>query len=156
KVAAEAHVPGFRATPGFEIVAVVDPVEASRARAAELLPGVRVYAELAAAIEAQAKVAKLDFVDVATPPRHHAATAIEALERRLPVVCEKPLAFDLGEIGDLRRASRRSGHSLFAVHNWKYAPIFRRLQGLLRAGAIGEVTEIDWRVLRPNPPQGAA
>jgi len=152
KVAAEAHVSGFRQAPGFEIVAVIDPAEGSRARAAELLPGARTYPELAAAIDAEGK---LDFVDVATPPRHHAASAFEALERGLHVLCEKPLAIDPAEIADLRRAVRRGNRTLFTVHNWKYAPMFRRLHGLLRAGAIGEVAAIDWQVLRPNPPQGA-
>jgi predicted dehydrogenase len=153
KVAAEAHLAGFGAARGFEIVAVVDPSEASRAAAAERLPGARGYANLAAALEAETK---LDFADVATPPRYHASTAIAALECGLHVLCEKPLAVDLAEVGELRRAVRRSGRTLFTVHNWKYAPMFRRLHGLLRGGAIGEVREIDWQVLRPNPPQGAA
>ena len=153
KVAAEAHLVGFRATPGFEIVAIVDPSEASRAVAAERAAAIRVYADLATAIERETKI---DFVDVATPPRHHAATASAALERGLHVLCEKPLALDLAEVSELRRAVRRSGRTLFTVHNWKYAPIFRRLHGLVRAGAIGELREIEWQVLRPNPPQGAA
>jgi predicted dehydrogenase len=153
KVAAEAHLAGFHAAPGFEIVAIVDPSEASRAAAVERLPGARAYADLTAALDAEAK---LEFADVATPPRYHASTAMAALERGLHVLCEKPLALDLAEIGELRRAVRRSDRTLFTVHNWKYAPMFRRLHGLLRAGAIGEVREIDWQVLRPNPPQGAA
>ncbi len=152
KVAAEAHVPGFSRSPGFEIVAVVDPSEAQRARARELLPKVRGYADLAAAIEGEGK---LDFADIAAPPKYHAPSAIAALERNVHVLCEKPLALDWSEIGELRRAARRSGHALFAVHNWKYAPLFGRLRGLLRGGAIGEVATIDWQVMRPNPPQGA-
>ena len=153
KVAAEAHLPGFRQAPGFEIAAVVEPAEEQRARALAALPGVRVYADLAAAAQAEPK---LEFVDVATPPRQHAPSVIDALERGYHVLCEKPLALDLGEIGELRRAARRSHHTVFTVHNWKYAPLFRRLHGLLRAGAIGEVRDIHWQVLRPSPPQGAA
>ena len=153
KVAAEAHVPGFAQAPGFEIAAIVDPSEERRARGLELLPKARGYADLVSAIAAEGK---LDFVDVATPPKFHASSSIAALESHVHVLCEKPLALDWAEIGELRRAARRSGHALFAVHNWKYAPLFGRLRGLLRAGAIGEPREIDWQVLRPNPPQGAA
>jgi predicted dehydrogenase len=82
--------------------------------------------------------------------------AIDALGRGLHVLCEKPLAIEPNEIGELRRAVRRSGHALFTVHNWKYAPLFRRLHGLLRAGVVGEVGRIEWQVLRPSAPQGAA
>ena len=153
KVAAEAHLPGFRLTPGFDITAVVDPSEERRAAASAAMPGVRTFGDLAAAIEG---AGKLDFVDVATPPRFHAAAAAEALERGVHVICEKPLALDLAEIAELRRSARHSGHVLFAVHNWKYAPLFRRLHGLMRTGAIGEPSEIHWQVLRPSPPQGAA
>jgi predicted dehydrogenase len=153
KVAAEAHVPGFRLAPGFEIVAVVDPSEERRAQALVALPGARVYAEFASAAEAEAR---LDFVDVATPPRSHAAAVAQALARGCHALCEKPLALDLAEIGELRRGARRSGRSVFAVHNWKYAPLLRRLHGLLRAGVVGGVSEINWQVLRPSPPQGAA
>jgi predicted dehydrogenase len=153
KVAAEAHVPGFRQTPGFEVDAVIDPAEERRNAATAALPGVRIYADFAAAAQAETK---LDFVDVATPPRQHASAIVEALECGYHVLCEKPLAVDLAEIAELRRAARRSHHALFTVHNWKYAPLFRRLHGLLRGGAIGEVGEIEWHVSRPSPPQGAA
>ncbi len=153
KVAAEAHLPGFRQAPGFEIVAVIDPAEQRRAQALAALPAARGYADLAAALEAEGR---LDFLDVATPPRLHAPTCLQALDRGLHVLCEKPLALDLAEIATLRRAVRRSGHALFTVHNWKYAPLFRRLHGLVRAGTVGEASEIDWQVLRPSPPQGAA
>jgi predicted dehydrogenase len=153
RVAAEAHLPGFEATPGFEIAAVVEPSEAERARALGALPGIRAYGDLASAFAAETK---LDFVDVATPPSAHAPIVIEALDRGLHVLCEKPLALDLEAVGEIRRMARRSGHTIFTVHNWKYAPLFRRLHGLLRAGAVGELVAIDWQVLRPSPPPGAS
>jgi len=153
KVAAEAHVQGFARTPGFDIVAVVDPSEEQRSAALAALPGAHAYADFAALAAGDTRI---DFVDVATPPRVHAATAIEALEQGFHVLCEKPLAIDAAEIADLRRAARRSDRTLFTVHNWKYAPLFRRLHGLLGSGTVGELREIEWQVLRPSPPEGAA
>ena len=101
KVAEQAHVPGFRLAPGFEIAAVVDPSEERRAQALAALPGARAYADFAAAAEAEAK---LDFVDVAAPPRFHAPVVTQALSRGLHVLCEKPLALDLAESADVARA----------------------------------------------------
>jgi predicted dehydrogenase len=153
KVAEQAHVPGFRLAPGFEIAVVIDPSEERRARALAALPRARAYADFAAAVEAETK---LDFADVSTPPRFHAPVVTEALAQGLHVLCEKPLAVNLAESTDVARRARRTGRALFTVHNWKYAPLFRRLHGLLRAGAIGELAEIEWQVLRPSAPQGAA
>ena len=153
KVVELAHLPGFRQSPGFEIAAVVDPSEERRAEVPAALPGARVYADFDSAVETEPK---LDFVDVATPPRSHGEVVTQALAHGLHVLCEKPLALDLAEAAELSRAARRSGRVLFTVHNWKYAPLLRRLHGLLRAGVVGELAELQWQVLRPSPPQGAA
>ena len=123
RVAEQAHVPGFRLTPGFEIAVVIDPSEERRALALAALPGARAYPDFAAAAETETK---LDFADVATPPRFHTQAVTQALVRGLHVLCEKPLALSLKEAADLSHAARRSGHALFTVHNWKYAPLFRR------------------------------
>jgi len=114
---------------------------------------VHVYADLDAACAAETK---LGFVDVATPPSAHAASVVAALDRGLHVLCEKPLAVGAAEVAEIRRAARRSGRSVFTVHNWKYAPLFRRLHGLLRAGVAGELASVEWQVLRPSPPRDAA
>ncbi len=50
----------------FEITAVADPVPARRALAQRQIPGVRVYEDHRAMLDAEAGA--LDFVDVATPP----------------------------------------------------------------------------------------
>ncbi|MGH7806228.1 MAG: Gfo/Idh/MocA family protein, partial [Candidatus Binatia bacterium] len=149
-VAAEAHLPGFRGAKGFALAAVVDPSEERRAAAAAALPEARVVADLAGL-----EGVRLDFVDVATPPAFHAENVIAALERGWHVLCEKPLAIDTAAAVEVADAARRTGKTVFTVHNWKYAPLFQRLRGLVTRGAVGEVREIEWRVLRPNPPAGA-
>ncbi|MGH7859920.1 MAG: Gfo/Idh/MocA family protein, partial [Candidatus Binatia bacterium] len=151
-VASEAHLPGFAQTKGFEIVAVVDPSEERRNAARSLLPEARIYENVEQLAGAEAK---LEFLDIATPPRFHARLAIEALERGYHVLCEKPLTLNASEMGDVRRVVRRIHRSVFTVHNWKYAPLFRRLRGLIVAGTVGEPNEIEWSIERPNPP-GAA
>ncbi len=149
KVAAEAHLLGFRQAPGYEVVAAVDPSPQSREAASQA--GLRAYKTFAAMIEAEEK---LEFVDVAAPPRAHAPAVTEALEANFHVLCEKPLARNAAELAELQRVARRSGRSLFTVHNWKYAPLIRRLRGLVTAGTVGEPSEVEWTVLRPSAPEG--
>lgn len=149
KVAAEAHLPGFRQAPGFEIVAAVDPSAKSREAAAA--QGLRAYESFEAMRRTEEKI---EFVDVAAPPRFHAATVNQALEVNLHVLCEKPLARNVVELTEIQRAVRRTLRTVFTVHNWKYAPILRRLRGLIAAGTVGDPTEVEWSVLRPNAPEG--
>ncbi|MGH7820287.1 MAG: Gfo/Idh/MocA family oxidoreductase, partial [Candidatus Binatia bacterium] len=68
-VAAEAHVPGFERAKGYEIVAAVDPVAQRRAEAKARLPEARMYETLEQLAAAEPK---LEFLDIATPPRFHA------------------------------------------------------------------------------------
>jgi predicted dehydrogenase len=152
RVVAEAHLPGFARARGFEIVAVADASSQRREAARAALPEARLYESLADLLGAESR---LDFVDIATPPRSHAALVLEALGRSVHVLCEKPLALTRSEIDEIRRGAARAHRAVFCVHNWKYAPLLRRLRGLLAAGTIGEPVEIEWSVLRPDPPAGA-
>lgn len=151
-VAADAHRPGFAATPGFEIVAAVDRSEARRTAARAAMPGAGVYADLDALV---ASGTKLDFIDVATPPDAHLPISLAALARGWHVLCEKPLATDRQAVTQLATAARRARKTLFTVHNWKSAPIFQRLRGLVASGTAGEPRDFEWRIERPNPPLGA-
>ena len=51
----------------------------------------------------------LDAVIIATPPHWHALPFIAALERRLDIYCEKPLAYDIREGRAMVEAARRHG-----------------------------------------------
>jgi len=151
-VITEAHLPGFAEAKGFDVVAVADAAAEARAAVKTHLPEARVYETLTALLEGEGK---LEFVDIATPPRFHAEAAVEALRRGIHVLCEKPLAVSRSEMNDVRTAASRAHRSVFTVHNWKYAPLFRRLHGVIVAGTIGEPSAIEWTVLRPNPPGGS-
>jgi predicted dehydrogenase len=153
RVAEDAHLAGFRSA-AVDVLAVADASEERRAAAAAAVPGVRTYPTFDELAAGEAK-SRLDFVDVATPPRFHSELAVAALDRGFHVLCEKPLARDPRELADVERAVRRTRRVVFTVNNWKYAPMFRRARGLVVAGSVGEVTEIEWNVERPSPPAGA-
>lgn len=148
KVAEAAHLPAFRAAPGFSLEAVVEADPARRQAAAAALPGARVAATLA---ELLARDHGLDFADVAAPPWLHAPLAREALGAGLHVLCEKPLATSPGDLDGMAEAARKAGRALMCVHNWKKAPLIARLKELLDAGAAGPVHEAHWHVLRTKP-----
>jgi predicted dehydrogenase len=147
QVAEKAHAPAFRRSGRFEIVAVADSGAGRLAAARDCFPGARPYP----GIEPLLKSERLDFVDIATPPRLHHAQALASLRAGLHVLCEKPLVFSSREFSELQAEARARGRVLFPVHNWKYAPLFLRLRELLRSGAVGEIRHAELHVLRSKP-----
>lgn len=125
-VAEKAHLPAFAKAEGLSLVAVADP--ARKAPNLNSYPG---FDEMLAA-------EKLDFVVICTPPNTHAALARRALAEGLKVLVEKPLTLDPRELDALRGVS--------VVHNWAYAPIWRKAFELGRGARHAEI-----HVLRTQP-----
>src|SRR6516165_5230223 len=89
------HAAGYRqraagGASDVEIVAISDISADRRAHAQAAWPEARIYSDYRSLLDAEK--GRLDFVDIATPPSDHAVIALEALQRGLHVLCEKPLA----------------------------------------------------------------
>src|SRR2546426_761000 len=114
--------------PRVLIAGVADP-EPDRAQrlAAEL--GVPTYRDLDALLRAG-----LDLLVIATPNRHHSEAALAALERDVGVLCEKPMAINLPDARRVCEAAARPGAFYVVAHNRRHAPVYRRVQALLREG----------------------
>ena len=144
EVAARAHLAGWRTRPEVRIVAVHDPVSERRHQALRLMPNVRVYDDLELMLDGE----RLDFVDVASPPAWHAATAAAALSAGAHVLVEKPLCLAADEFARLCEAASCRGRVLMCVHNWKHAAVYRRARELIDSGALGEIIYVALDRLR--------
>lgn len=138
KVAEHGHVPGWRGSRDFEIVAVMDPSAERRAAAQATLPDARVYETIPALLSAE----QLDFVDIASPPAFHAAAAVAAAENGLHVLCEKPITTAISDYLPARDAVDRAGVVFHPVHNWKYSEAFRHVADVLARGDLGLVRRV--------------
>lgn len=123
-----------RRTQGAELVAVVEPDPGRRKGALAAAPGAAGFARLEDAVEQ----ARLDAVVIATPgPLHEAALRV-ALEARLWILCEKPLAPD----PDAARRIIEAEQSLDRPHIQvgfmrRFDPEYGRLRGLIASGSAG-------------------
>jgi len=79
----------------------------------------------------------VDAVYIATPVDLHARMAIAAAEAGKHVLCEKPMALDVGECDRMVRAAEKSGVKLGVAYYRRFYPVLRRLKELLAEGAIG-------------------
>ncbi len=147
EVAARAHLPGWRMRDEVSILVVHDPVAARRHEAIRLIKNVRVYDDLELMLDGEVP----DFVDVASPPAHHAAAVRAALKAGAHVLVEKPLCLELDEFDELQTLSRAAGRILMCVHNWKYAPVYRAAHDAIAAGKIGSVRSVRLDRTRTQP-----
>ena len=76
---------------------------------------------------------------------------MEALGRGWNVLCEKPLVLATWELDQIRNLAAEKERLVFTVHNWKFAPICRKITELISSGALGQIHHCDWQVLRTGP-----
>jgi len=140
--------------PDVQIVAVADLSESRRKLAVEHFPGVRVYPDHLALLQAES--GNLDFVDIATPPAEHAAVAKAALDRGLHVLCEKPLATSIADAREMLDAARDAQRVLFPCHNYKHAPVIKNVRRIIESGEIGRVHLVTLQTFRNTHARGVA
>jgi predicted dehydrogenase len=147
EVAAQAHLAGWRTRPDVNIVAIHDPVSERRHHAMRVIPNIRVYDDLELMLDGE----RLDFVDIASPPAYHAATARMVLAAGAHVLVEKPLCLTVDEFEALRAAASSRGRVLMCVHNWKHAATYRLAHELIAGRRLGEIRYVALDRLRTAP-----
>lgn len=83
--------------------------------------------------------AEVDAVYIATPNVSHFSNAIQALERRIPVLCEKPLTNSLQETEELIRFAQKQETFLMEGLWSVFLPHFQQAHAWVQDGEIGEV-----------------
>jgi predicted dehydrogenase len=146
-VAAKGHLPGWQTVKDVQIVAATDPVAAQGRVFLETCPGGRWHKSVDELLSDKT----LDFVDICTPPSSHAALIKRALDARLHVLCEKPLATRIEDAQAIAAAAAGSGRAVHIVHNWLKAPICERISALVDEVAVGALRTVRWQTWRADP-----
>jgi predicted dehydrogenase len=96
--------------------------------------------------------ARLDGVIVATPNQLHVPVALAAIERRLAVLVEKPIADSVSAALDLVEAAERARVPVLVGHHRRHNPIMRKAAELIHGGGIGSVTAVTgfWISRKPD------
>jgi predicted dehydrogenase len=128
------HVDALRRL-GIDVVGVVgsSPDRARAKAAAAALP------DPYESFEAMLADERVDVVHLATPNHLHYAQAKAALAAAKHVVCEKPLALDAAESGELLELARRSGLVHCTNFNIRFYPQCQEARALVAGRRIGDV-----------------
>jgi predicted dehydrogenase len=92
---------------------------------------------------------KIDAVVVSTPDHHHAPAAVMAMRLGKHVYCQKPLTHSVWEARLMRETAREKGVCTQMGNQGTAETGFRRGAEVIRAGAIGEVSEVHVWTNRP-------
>jgi predicted dehydrogenase len=118
---------------GAASVAAVADVDVDAARAAaDAVGGAPICADLDELLSYE-----LDGVVIATPTALHASQARAAMERGLPVFCQKPLGRSARECRALIELARQAGVPLGVDMSYRHVEAVERALEALRAGRIG-------------------
>ena len=121
------------------LVAVCDVVP-ERAEALAKRTDARAYLSLEAMLEAEPEI---DVVSICTPNGLHAQHAIRVLDAGRHVLCEKPLAIDVNDCGEMIRAAERTNRRLFAVKQNRFNPPVAALKQAIDDGRLGKIFNVQ-------------
>jgi predicted dehydrogenase len=130
----------FNGVPGVKVVAVADPDDAGRAKAAARIGAPGQYADYRQMLEKE----KPALVSVA--PRwseHHHATVMESLSAGAHVIMEKPITPTLAEADDIVSFARKNRRKVAVAHQMRLAPAVLALRRAVAGGLIGDLLHVD-------------
>jgi predicted dehydrogenase len=96
---------------------------------------------------------KIDIVTVSTPDHNHAAASMLAIKLGKGVYCQKPMTHTVYEARQIRLAAHDAKVATQLGNQGTASPELRRGVEVIRAGALGNVTEVHVWTNRPIWPQ---
>ncbi len=128
------------------LVGIADPSEPARLAAHAAL-GIDVFAEAAALME------HCDALVIVTPTSLHCDLVVEAVSAGCHVLCEKPMAMNVGQCQEMIDAATRASRHLQIGFMRRFDPGFRRAKEIVDSGAIGDVVIVKSLTHGPSTPQ---
>ena len=123
----------------FNVVSAWDPNPETCAAVGAALPSIRIADNAGALITEPG----IDVLYIASPPNSHSAYFLAALERNLPVYCEKPFGVDLAESEDLANQIESAGLPNIINFNHGNARGSTHIEEQLTSGEMGDIMGAD-------------
>lgn len=131
---AETHINGYARNSNVELVAFCDVEEDNAQQKASEFKG-KSYTNYKKMLEEEG----LDGISICTPPFTHKEIAIEALNKGVNVLCEKPLALSTNEAEEMVEAARNSEVLLMTAFKFRFFDEVLRAKQLISQGKIGKI-----------------
>ena len=131
------HVTLIRNHPQTELAAIADVTVEGRALAQA--NGVACHEDFVRMLDAE----RIDGVVIALPNQLHLPAGLACIERRLPVLMEKPLADTLTAALELMRAVETSGVPMLVGHHRRHSPDMAAAFATIANGELGDLVAVN-------------
>ena len=132
---AQAYAQAFGTSETARLVAIAD-LRTSSARALAEGVGCRSYNSYQ---DMASSETELDAVVVCTPPVTHPEISIYFLERKVHVLCEKPLSIDTASARVMLDKAKENGVTLTMATKFRYVEDVVRAKSIVTSGILGEI-----------------
>jgi predicted dehydrogenase len=141
----------LRLLPGAETVAVGSRSQAS----ADAFGDTHGIPRRHSSYEALVNDPEIEVVYVGTPHNLHRSTTLMALEAGKHVLCEKPLAVNAGEAGEMVARARERGLFLMEAMWTRFVPAWVDIKTRLDSGEFGEIVSLqaNFGIEKPFDPE---
>ena len=135
------HIETIKNDPQCELVAVADP-----AQPGDL--GIQIFSNYVDMLDK----AKPDGVVIATPNALHVPVGLACVERRVPILVEKPIAETVFLANELVRAAEHAKLPLLVGHHRRHNPIVEKAREIVQGGGIGRLAAVAalWLLQKPD------
>lgn len=144
-VADYAHIPSIKATAGFELVSIFDPVLTSAQRLGKKHGIEGIYTDVEEFFQSG-----IEAVAVTSSAPAHKQNVLDAARYKVAVLCEKPLALTNDDSLIMIAAMKEAGVPLYTAFCYRFSPSAMKIRDLVRSGVIGDVRSLrliyDWDV----------
>lgn len=138
------HARVLAGLPGVTLVGIVEPLDAHRVRATELI-GCRTFVALEEML-----AEGLDAVTIAAPTHLHHDIALTCIARGIHVLVEKPIASTVEEGRDIVAAARQAGVTLMIGHVERFNPAVAAIKAAIKDE---DILSIGITRVGPFPPR---
>lgn len=152
-IARGAHIPHYKTlAEEFEVVAVCDIIEEKAKAFAKDFDIPAYYVDYKDVLNIEG----LDAVDICTPNYLHSIIAVDALNKGLNVLCEKPDAVSVAEAQRMKKAAEESGKLLMVIRNNRFISQTQYLKQYIDDGNFGKIYagRCGWQRRRGIPGKG--
>jgi predicted dehydrogenase len=138
------HARVLAGLPGIQLVGIVDPLPAHRARATQIV-GCPTFATLEEMLDAG-----LDAVTIAAPTHLHRDVSLACIARKVHLLVEKPIAPSVEEGNEIVAAARDAGVTLMVGHVERFNPAVAAIKQAIKDE---EILSIAITRVGPFPPR---